>query len=96
MATIRKLTFIGRIAKLTQVRQVDVEKVVQCFLDELSGELVRGNRMEFRGFGVFSTVTIPPRMYPNFKNGGKIAIPARRHAKFKAVGPLKERIRNGR
>jgi len=96
MATIRKFELVRRIADLTQVQQVDVGRVVQCFLDELGDELVRGNRMEFRGFGVFSTVTRIPWVCRNFQTGGKIAVSARRFARFKVVGSLKERIRNGR
>ena len=55
MATITKKELIDRIADTTQDRRVLVKRVVQKFLDEIIGELGRGNRLEFRDFGVFET-----------------------------------------
>jgi integration host factor subunit beta len=55
MATITKKELIDRIAETTNQRRVQVKRVVQQFLDEIVGELGRGNRLEFRDFGVFET-----------------------------------------
>ncbi|MDB5328805.1 MAG: ihfB, partial [Phycisphaerales bacterium] len=53
MATITKKELIDRIADSTNERRVQVKRVVQQFLDEVIGELSKGNRLEFRDFGVF-------------------------------------------
>jgi integration host factor subunit beta len=55
MATITKKELIDRIADNTAGRRVQVKRVVQSFLDEIIGELGKGNRLEFRDFGVFET-----------------------------------------
>ena len=55
MATITKKELIDRIAESSNSRRVLVKKVVQQFLDEIVNELGRGNRLEFRDFGVFET-----------------------------------------
>ena len=55
MATITKKELIDRIADQTGQRRVQVKRVVQQFLDEVIAELGRGNRLEFRDFGVFET-----------------------------------------
>ena len=55
MATITKKELIDRISEISQHRRVMVKKVVQQFLDEIVSELGKGNRLEFRDFGVFET-----------------------------------------
>ena len=55
MATITKKELIDRIAEGGNHRRVQVKKVVQQFLDEIVNELGKGNRLEFRDFGVFET-----------------------------------------
>ena len=55
MATITKKELIDRIADGTGGRRVQVKKVIQQFLDEIVSELGKGNRLEFRDFGVFET-----------------------------------------
>ena len=53
MNTITKKDFVQRIAEETGVSKVEVTNVVQAFLDLVIDELAKGNRLEFRGFGVF-------------------------------------------
>src|SRR5688500_11704353 len=55
MSTITKKELIDRIADSSQQKRVQVKKVVQQFLDEIVNELGKGNRLEFRDFGVFET-----------------------------------------
>ncbi len=55
MATITKKELIDRIAESAGHRRVQVKKVIQQFLDEIVNELGKGNRLEFRDFGVFET-----------------------------------------
>ena len=57
MSTITKKELIDRIAKSTQAKRVTVKGIIQAFLSEMTDELVKGNRLEFRDFGVFETRT---------------------------------------
>ena len=52
-STTTKKELIERIAAETNQSRADVKKTVQAFLDQVIGELGRGNRLEFRDFGVF-------------------------------------------
>jgi nucleoid DNA-binding protein len=87
-----KRTIADRIAAETGLRQVDVLAVVQRFLGELGKELVAGNRLEFRDFGVFEQVQRRPRMALNPRTLERIAVPARRTIKFRPSANLRRRI----
>src|SRR5881394_4017544 len=51
--TITKKELVARIAERTAQTKVVARDVIQLFLDEIIDELGRGNRLEFREFGVF-------------------------------------------
>ena len=70
MATITKKELIDRIAESTGHRRVQVKKVVQQFLDEIVKELGKGNRLEFRDFGVFESKIRKARRAQNPKDAG--------------------------
>jgi len=91
MATTKK-DLVDRIAESTGAQQSLVKKVVQQFFDEIIAELAKGNRLEFRDFGVFETRTTPPRMAQNPKTLQKIQVPARRRVVYKAGRAVKEQL----
>ena len=92
MATITKKELIDRIADRTGSRRVLVKKVVQQFLDEVVGELGRGNRLEFRDFGVFETKLRKARKAQNPKTLEPVAVPEKRTVKFKVGRLMKQRL----
>src|SRR3954468_15796513 len=92
MATITKKELIDRIADRTGSRRVLVKKVVQQFLDEVVGELGRGNRLEFRDFGVFETKLRKARKAQNPKTLEPVAGPEKRTVKFKVGRLMKQRL----
>ena len=51
--TTTKKEMVERIAASTNQSRIDVKRTIQAFLDEVIEELGRGNRLEFRDFGVF-------------------------------------------
>jgi nucleoid DNA-binding protein len=53
MATITKKDLIERITERTKLKRGDAKKAIQEFLDQVIVELKKGNRLEFRDFGVF-------------------------------------------
>ena len=53
MATVTKKDLIDRIAEKESCKRVLVKRVIQDFLDAIIDELGKGNRLEFRDFGVF-------------------------------------------
>lgn len=92
MATITKKELIDRIADGTNGRRVQVKRVVQQFLDEIIAELGRGNRLEFRDFGVFETKVRKARKAQNPKTLEPVEVPEKRTVKFKVGRLMKQKL----
>src|SRR3954464_5414039 len=92
MATITKKELIDRIADNTGGRRVQVKRVVQQFLDEIVNELGKGNRLEFRDFGVFETKLRKARKAQNPKTLEPVEVPEKRTVKFKGGRLMKQRL----
>ena len=92
MATITKKELIDRIAESSGQRRVQVKKVVQQFLDEIVGELGKGNRLEFRDFGVFETKVRKARKAQNPKTLEPVEVPEKRTVKFKVGRLMKQKL----
>jgi integration host factor subunit beta len=92
MATITKKELIDRIADSTATKRVQVKKIVQQFLDEIVSELGKGNRLEFRDFGVFETKLRKARKAQNPKTLEPVEVPEKRTVKFKVGRLMKQRL----
>jgi integration host factor subunit beta len=92
MATITKKELIDRIADVADHRRVLVKKVIQQFLDEIVNELGKGNRLEFRDFGVFETKVRKARKAQNPKTLEPVAVPEKRTVKFKVGRLMKQKL----
>ncbi len=95
MSTITKRELIDRIAENTQSKRTLVKATVQNFFDEIISELAKGNRLEFRDFGVFETKTRAARTAQNPKTLERISVPTKRVVKFKIGRLMKQKV-NGR
>src|SRR5580698_2118561 len=92
MATITKKELIDRIADQLGIKRVIVKRVAQSFLDEVISELGRGNRLEFRDFGVFECKQRAARIAQNPKTMERVPVPAKRTVKFKVGRLMKARM----
>ena len=92
MSTITKKELIDLIAERTQAKRVLVKQIVQSFLDEITTELSRGNRLEFRDFGVFEAKTKAARVAQNPKTLERVEVPAKRTVKFKMGRLMKDNL----
>ena len=92
MATITKKELIDRITENTQAKRLLVKATIQNFLDEVISELGKGNRLEFRDFGVFKVKERAARTAQNPKTLEKVQVPAKRIVKFKMGRIMKERL----
>src|SRR4051794_5896776 len=90
--TITKKELIDRIAESTNSKRVVVKKIVQKFLDAIVEELGRGNRLEFRDFGVFETRVRKPRMAQNPKTLERVPVSEKRTVKFKVGRLMKQQL----
>jgi nucleoid DNA-binding protein len=83
MATITKKKLIQVISQQRGVHPNDVRNVIQSFLDTMTEYLSKGDRLEFRDFGVFEIVERKQKIGRNPKNATvPIIIPARLAVKF--------------
>lgn len=83
MATITKKKLIQVISQNQGVHPNDVRNVIQSFLDAMTESLAKGDRLEFRDFGVFEIVERKQKIGRNPKNAAvPIVIPARLAVKF--------------
>ncbi len=92
MATITKKELVDRIADRVQVKRILVKRILQSFLDEVTGELAKENRLEFREFGVFETRTRAARIAQNPKTLERVEVPAKKTVKFKMGRLMKKRL----
>jgi len=90
-----KSELIARLAtRFPQLVAKDADYAVKMILDEMTEALVRGDRIEIRGFGSFSLNHRPPRVGRNPKSGEKVMVPEKRVPHFKAGKELRERVDN--
>jgi integration host factor subunit beta len=83
MATITKKKLIQVISQNRGIHPNDVRNVIQSFLDAMTEYLSKGDRLEFRDFGVFEVVERKQKIGRNPKNAAiPIVIPARLAVKF--------------
>ncbi len=75
-----------------QLTQRDSEFAVKTILDALGDALVKGHRIEIRGFGSFSVNRRPPRVGRNPRTGESVTIPEKRVPHFKPGKALREAV----
>jgi integration host factor subunit beta len=90
--TITKKELVSRIAEKAGQTKVVTKEVIQMFLDEIISELGRGNRLEFREFGVFEIKERAARKAQNPRTLEKVYVPAKKVVKFKVGRLMKERV----
>jgi len=90
--TITKKVLVNRISERTGQTKVVVKEILQLLLDEVVEELARGNRLEFREFGVFEVRQRASRQAQNPRTLEKVEVPSRRVVKFKVGRKMRERV----
>ena len=95
METITKKELVDRIADQTGSKRVVVKDILQRFLNEIISELGRGNRLEFRDFGVFESKQRAARIAQNPKTLQRVHVPAKRTVKFKVGRLMKLKLAEG-
>ncbi len=68
-------------------------EALQAFMTGVTGQLKKGKKVSFAGFGTFSVSKRKARMGRNPQTGDAISIPATRVPVFKAGKHLKEAVR---
>ena len=72
----------------------DLEKFTNVVLNEIKFALKRGDRVELRGFGVFSTNIQKARISRNPKTGEKVNTPQKKTIHFKMAKDMFKKLKN--
>ena len=72
----------------------DLDKFTNIILTEIKRALKRGERVELRGFGVFSTKLQKSRISRNPKTGEKVNTPEKKTIHFKMSKDLFKKLNN--
>ena len=72
----------------------DLEKFANIILDEIKQALKRGDRVELRGFGMFSTNIQKARISRNPKTGEKVNTPEKKTIHFKMSKEMFKKLNN--
>jgi len=90
---VSKRDLVKKISELTGQYQSVVRTIVQCSLDQIIEELSKGNRIEFRDFGVFEVVEKKARVARNPRTGEVVNLPKRTVVHFKTGRLMKEKVK---
>ena len=72
--------------------QRDLEKVVDAIFDQILEALARGDRVELRGFGVFSTKLREARTGRNPRTGVAVSVAQKAMPYFRAGREMRKRL----
>ena len=72
----------------------DLDKFTDIILKEIKNTLKRGERVELRGFGIFSTHVQKARISRNPKTGEKVNTPKKKTIHFKMAKDLFKKLNN--
>ena len=72
----------------------DLKKFTDIILNEIKLALKRGDRVELRGFGVFSTNIQKARISRNPRTGEKVNTPQKKTIHFKMAKELFKKLNN--
>lgn len=89
-----KTELVAAMAKETQLSKKDVEAVLKSFIDVVSSELQKGEKIQLVGFGTFEVSKRAEREGRNPQTGETMKISASKSPRFKAGKALKDLVNN--
>lgn len=87
-----KTELVAAMAEQTQLSKKDAEAALKAFIDVVSDELKKGEKVQLVGFGTFEVVERAAREGVNPATGARMTINASRSPKFKAGKALKDKV----
>jgi integration host factor subunit beta len=87
-----KSELVEKLAERAKITKKRAEQVVNLVFDQMTEALKRGDRIEIRGFGSFTSKSYDAYTGRNPKTGDPIHVPAKRLPFFKVGKELKERV----
>jgi len=85
-----KAELVAAIAEKTGFSKKDSEKALKAFIDVVTEQLVKGDKVQLVGFGTFEVASRPARTGRNPLTNKPMTIAASKAPKFKAGKALKD------
>lgn len=82
--------------KQSFLKKNDIDLAIDCIFEHMSEALVANQRIEIRGFGVFSLRYLAPRRGRNPFSGEVLDLPATYSVHFKPGKELRQRVAESR
>lgn len=87
-----KTELIAAVAEKAGLTKKDAERVLSAAFDTITASLVKGDRVQVSGFGIFEVKTREARIGRNPRTKETIQIPATKTPVFKASKALKDTV----
>ena len=87
-----KPELIESVADATGQTKTDTEQTLDAFLDRIANALTVGERVDWRGFGIWEAKETKARKGRNPATGEALEIPASRRVTFRPSKELKNRL----
>ena len=87
-----KTELVAAIAEQAELSKKDSEKALKAFIDVVSDELKKSEKIQLVGFGTFEVIERAAREGRNPLTGEKMKIKASKAPKFKAGKALKDAV----
>lgn len=87
-----KAELVAAVAEKAELTKKDSEALLKAFVDVVTDELIKGEKVQLVGFGTFEVSERPEREGRNPQTGETMKIAASNAPKFKAGKALKDAI----
>ena len=87
-----KIELVSAIAEKTELSKKDAEKALKAFIETVTDELKKGDKVQLIGFGTFEVAKRAARECRNPQTGKTMKVAACKAPKFKAGKALKDAV----
>ena len=87
-----KTELVAAVAEQADISKKDAEKVLKAFVDVVTEEMKKGEKVQLVGFGTFEVAERAAREGRNPQTGETMTIAASKNPKFKAGKALKDMV----
>lgn len=88
-----KKDIVMKVSNDTNLKQVDVKRIVQKTIDVIVDSLENGETVELRNFGIFKVKERRGRLGRNPRTGDEVPVPPKKVVSFKPGMILKQRVK---
>ena len=85
-----KADIVNQIAKSTGVEKVQVQAIVEAFMESVKDAMINGENVYLRGFGSFATKTRAAKVARNITKNESILVPEHKIPSFKPADSFTE------